>query len=313
MEALFGGIQYTQISIVDFWKQLKKSALMLVLRAMKSTPTEALESELNIVTIDLRLEELQRMEAKKLQKNDQFITNNMGKKVNSKKLTPLTHLGHQAKQVLTVLSKYQKININAIQIPSEIPPSMEIFYISNLFVTLPIKFSSDEDKKNYITEIQQDDATNTMMIFTDSSAQGNPSSTGSGVVIKNPGHHNSPVKVAKAITSCGTSYEGEIEAIKLGTDNAFQNIGQANSLFIYTNSQSAIKAIMAQSRESYHNETKTKIRGSLIQTSSLVEHIKLIYSPTHKGIKENEIADNLAKTASKKACHLPPRAEISLS
>ena len=74
---------------------------------MKSTPTEALESELNIVPIDLRLEELQQMEAiKLLQKNDQFIINNMGKKLNSKKLTPLTHLGHQAKHVLTVLSKH---------------------------------------------------------------------------------------------------------------------------------------------------------------------------------------------------------------
>ena len=36
-------------------------------------------------------------------------------------------------------------------------------------------------------------------------------------------------------------------------------IGQANSLFIYTDSQSAVKATMAQSRESYHNETITKI------------------------------------------------------
>ena len=64
---------------------------------MKSTPNEALESELNIVPTDLRLEKLQQMEAIKLQKNDQFITNNMGKKVNSKKLTPLIHLRHQAK------------------------------------------------------------------------------------------------------------------------------------------------------------------------------------------------------------------------
>ena len=39
------------------------------------------------------------------------------------------------------------------------------------------------------------------MIFTDGSAQGNPGPTGSGVVIKNPGLHNSPVKLAKAITS----------------------------------------------------------------------------------------------------------------
>ena len=70
---------------------------------------------------------------------------------------------------------------------------------------------------------------------------------------------------------------------------------------------------MAQSRESYHNETITKTRDNLTQISSLVEHIKLIYCPAHKGIRENEIADNLAKTASKKASHLPPRANISIS
>ena len=95
---------------------------------MKPTPTEALESELNILPICLRPEELQQMEATKpLQKNDQFITNNMGKKVNSKNLKPLIHLGHQAKQVLTVMSKHQKISINVIEIPSEILPSVENF------------------------------------------------------------------------------------------------------------------------------------------------------------------------------------------
>ena len=287
-----------------FLEAAQKSALMLVLRTMKSIPTEALESELNIVPIGLRLEELQRMEAiKLLQKNHQFITNNMGKQVNSKKLPPLTHLGHQAKQVLTVLSKHQNITINAIQIPSEIPRSMEMFYIPNLSATILTKFSSGKGEKNYVTKIQQDFATNTMVIFTD----------GSDIVIKNPGHYNSPIKLAKVITSCGTSYEGEIEAIKVGTDYAFHNIGQANSLFIYIDSQPAIKAIMAQSRESYNNETITKIRDNLIQISSLVEYIKLIYCPAHKGMKENEISDNLAKTASKNASHLPPRAEMYLS
>ena len=142
---------------------------------MKSTPTKTLVSELNIVLIDLRLEELQRREAiKLLQKNDQFISNKMGKKVNSKKSTPLTRLCHQAKQVLTVMSKHQKISINAIQIPSEFLHSIETFYIPNLSVTILAKFSSDQGEKNYIIEIQQDVATNFMMIFTDGSAQGKP-------------------------------------------------------------------------------------------------------------------------------------------
>ena len=88
------------------------------------------------------------------------------------------------------MPKHQKISINANQIPSEIPPSMEIFYISHLSVTIPTKFSSDEGEKNYVTEIQQDFATNTMVIFTDSSIQGNPGPTGSGIVIRNPGHHH---------------------------------------------------------------------------------------------------------------------------
>ena len=75
MEASFGGIQYSVP------KATQNSALMLIVRAMKSIPTEALESELNIVPIDLRLEELQQMEAINFpEKNDQFITNNMGKK-----------------------------------------------------------------------------------------------------------------------------------------------------------------------------------------------------------------------------------------
>ena len=268
---------------------------------MKSTFTKALKSEINIVPIDLRLEEPQQMEA-----INSIYHQQHGKKVNIKKSAPSTHLGHQPKQLLTVISKHQKISINVIQILSKIPSSMEIFYIPNLYVTIRTKFSKGEDAKNYIKAILQNVATNTMMIFTDDSAQGNPGSTGSDVVIKNPGHRNLPIKLAKAITSSGTSYEGEIEAIKLGTGNAFENIVQANSVFIYTDSQSAIKAIMAQSRESYHNETIPKIRDNFIQISSFVEHIKLIYCPPLKGIKKNEIADNLAKTASKEASHLPP-------
>ena len=67
------------------------------------------------------------------------------------------------------MSKHQKISINVIQIQSGIPPSMEIFYIPNLSVTIPTTFTSEEGKKNYIKEILQDVGINTMIIFTDGS------------------------------------------------------------------------------------------------------------------------------------------------
>ena len=54
-----------------------------------------------------------------------------------------------------------------------------------------------------------------LMILTDGSAQGNPGPTKSVVVIKNPGHYSSPIKFAKGISFYGTSYDGEIEAIKI--------------------------------------------------------------------------------------------------
>ena len=58
---------------------------MLILRAVKSTSNEVLESELNIFPINLNLEELQRMEALKLlQKNDPCIKENK-KKPNCKR------------------------------------------------------------------------------------------------------------------------------------------------------------------------------------------------------------------------------------
>ena len=101
----------------------------------------------------------------------------------------------------------------------------------NLSVTLPTKFSSDEGEKNHINKIQQDVPTNTMMIFTEGSAQGNPDPTWSGVVIKNPAHHSSPIKLAKA------SYHflwhnlyiiSEIEAIRLGADTDY-----AKTIYLY--------------------------------------------------------------------------------
>ena len=44
-----------------------------------------------------------------------------------------------------------------------------------------------------------------MVIFTDSLAQYNTDPTGSDVIIKNPGHHSLPIKLAKAVNSCATN------------------------------------------------------------------------------------------------------------
>ena len=56
----------------------QRGALSLILRTMRSTPTEALETDLSVQPIDLRIEELQYHEAGKLvTKEEEYIKTNM--------------------------------------------------------------------------------------------------------------------------------------------------------------------------------------------------------------------------------------------
>ena len=52
----------------------QRGALSLILRTMRSTPTEALEAELSVLPIDLRIEELQHHEAGKLLTKEEEYT-----------------------------------------------------------------------------------------------------------------------------------------------------------------------------------------------------------------------------------------------
>ena len=54
-----------------------------------------------------------------------------------------------------------------------------------------------------------------MIVFTDGSAQSSPDPTGSGVIIKKQRRNSTPIKIAKTVKYMGSSYEGELEAIKI--------------------------------------------------------------------------------------------------
>ena len=111
----------------------------------------------------------------------------------------------------------------------------------------------------------------------------------------------------------GSSYEGELEAIKIATEYAKDNISPSNdSLHIFSDWQSGILAVTSQNRENYHNSTIRAIRGNLMDISPKVQN-RLVYCPAHQGMEENELADSLAKTASKKAKHIQPNTQLSPS
>ena len=99
----------------------------------------------------------------------------MENRIIANKSTPLSHLGHQVKQLLTTISKNFKIDCHLINIPIETSSSFETNCISNMTFTLPDKFTSKETEKTktYIQNIIDRVTDHTVVIFTDVSAQGN--------------------------------------------------------------------------------------------------------------------------------------------
>ena len=100
---------------------------------------DALESELFIPPIDLRIQELQRHEAIKLfQKENPYISNKINKSNQTSFNTPFACLSSLAKQLLA--SVVHSMNLQGpenIKLPKEIPSSLEIFSIPNMLTILP--------------------------------------------------------------------------------------------------------------------------------------------------------------------------------
>ena len=110
----------------------------------------------------------------------------------------------------------------------------------------------------------------------------------------------------------GTSYEGEIEAIKLAVEYANENITLAHdNLHISSDSQAARLSITSQDKEKYNSMIR-QIRENIMDISEKVDNIKFIYCPAHIGKDGNELADDLAKTGTKKAKYLQPDPKITL-
>ena len=217
------------------------------------------------------------------------------------------------KQLTQIAKQKNCDDINKLQLPSVDPyiTLKALFTIYNLESIFPsiyrnrskIKVSktnttNSEDNIQYIKTLSNEKT----MIFTDGSALRNPGPTGSGVVIKKNGPESTKIKIAHPVTKLGTSYPGELHAIRIGTTYARENINTSTeNLHIFADSQAAIQGITEQNHKNYHDITITEIRQNLINISQSIKPIKFVNCPAHKGIVENETADKLAKIAAKKA------------
>ena len=169
-----------------------------------------------------------------------------------------------------------------IQMPVEISATFEIFDFSNLTTILPernIQNPQNKEKtlKLYAESIMNLNTENAMIIFTEGSALPNPGPVGAGAVIKTKGPKNALVKLARAIKQVSTSYEGEIETIKLAVEYANENIISAHdNLHIYSDSQAATLSKTSQNNKKYHNSMIWQIRENIMDIGEKVDNMKII-------------------------------------
>ena len=96
------GLRIHNAKHLKLLESAQRAAASLILKTMKSIPTDSLESELSILPIDLRLEELQRHEAVKLLiKEDDYIQSSMKGRNKAQKMGgPFENLRSLTKQIL---------------------------------------------------------------------------------------------------------------------------------------------------------------------------------------------------------------------
>ncbi len=140
----------------------------------------------------------------------------------------------------------------------------------------------------------------TLPIFTDGSALGNPGPCGSAAVIYTNGISHDPVTLSKPVALKSTSFHGEVAAVDLALSYVAKSTTITQShIVIHSDCQAAIDSIINNSGN--YTALHQEIRKNILTLNNKSIKVELCWVPGHAGIQANEIADNEAKKAAETA------------
>ena len=284
----------------------QRYALKTILRAPPSTPTAALEAELNISPIDLRLLELQRLECIRiLRKPSSDFT-----KVTLTSSTHHTSPCHYLNNILLPLHQqltnmYQNYYLEPEpKLTTALSQLTPILSLHNLDLNLGNSSNRTPEQKQegqqIVTNQSKQCSDLELLGFTDGSALSNPGPAGAAAVVLKQGPNSVPLTIGESLPQ-SDNFEAELRAINLFSHFCLKNLTNYHTaLKIFIDSQSAILSISSTAIPPNNHSLVNETRNTLFLIQETFEiPIHLYWIPSHSKIGLNEMADKCAKIFAK--------------
>ena len=143
---------------------------------------------------------------------------------------------------------------------------------------------------------------NSVLVYTDGSALGNPGPTGAGAAIYLNGALQDPITACRPVSSCSTSYHGELQAIDLAITELLAISPPINRpVHLLSDCQSALKVVASPTIPADHTRLHHNIQVKTESLRAQGAELTLKWIAGHIMLDGNDLADVKAKSAALEA------------
>ena len=280
----------------------QRHSLKAILKAPPTTPTSAMEAELNICPIDIRLLELQRLESIRILRKPANDFTKFTLMAPTHYSSPCHYLNNILKPLtLALTNKYKNYDLEPEPILTKASPwTLPKLTVHNLDLSLGNSRNRTDEQKLQGQQIIYDQintCSNTEFLgFTDGSALNNPGPAGAAAVILKSGPNSPSITIGESLSHTD-SFEAELKAILLFSIFCLKTITQYHTAIkIFIDCRAAIHSISATEASTNYHTLTNQIRETLFQIQDTFDiPIHIFWIPSHSKINHNDAADKWAK------------------
>lgn len=280
----------------DKLNQIQNSALRIMTGAMKSTPITSMEATTGLQSLDERREEKILKQTEKYKRLPEHPMNEKLKDLTQKRLkrTSFQHLSLQTtKKNPEALP--QSNEEREILLPYENYQMEPNFTIQHTIPGIHNKTDHSETELR-ITTLEYLDteypSEKWNYVYTDGSAEDATRNGGSGIFIRYTDGQYTKMSIPTGQLS--TNYRSEVQAL-LEASKIINNLSPSNKNYVFlTDCTSSLQALQRENKDILEQNTVERLNNLCRQNQIILQWI-----PSHCGILGNEVADKLAKDATK--------------